>query len=126
MTIVILILFSMVVGYWLCIGLDYASIAGFLVEIAIVAVLIAQKSLVDHVRAVAGGLREGGLEGGREAVSMIVGRDPETLDESRRARAAIESLAENASDGVVAPAFWYACSACRACSPTRSSTPPIP
>jgi len=107
LTIVILILFSMVVGYWLCIGLDYASIAGFLVEIAIVAVLIAQKSLADHVAAVADGLRLGGLEGGRKAVSMIVGRDPETLDEFGVSRAAIESLAENASDGVIAPAIWY-------------------
>lgn len=106
-TIVILVLFCAVIGYWLCIALDYASIAGFLVEIAIVSVLIAQKSLADHVAAVSKGLREDGLAGGREAVSRIVGRDPETLDEFGVSRAAIESLAENASDGVIAPAFWY-------------------
>ena len=48
------------------------------------------------------------LEGGRRAVSQIVGRDPDVLDEAGVARAAIESLAENFSDGVVAPTFWLA------------------
>jgi cobalamin biosynthesis protein CobD len=81
---------------------------GFVVEIAIVAVFLAQKSLADHVAAVADGLRQGGLDGGRQAVSLIVGRDPKTLDEPGVCRAAIESLAENFADGVVAPAFWYA------------------
>ncbi len=81
---------------------------GLLAEVVIVAVLLAQKSLADHVHAVAAGLRAEGLVGGRKAVSRIVGRDPETLDEAGVSRAAIESLAENASDGVVAPAFWYA------------------
>ena len=82
--------------------------AGWLLEIAIVAVLLAQKSLADHVKAVATGLRRDGLAGGRLAVSRIVGRDPESLDEPGICRAAVESLAENFSDGVVAPAFWYA------------------
>ncbi len=68
--------------------------------------LLAQRSLWDHVAAVADGLRDGGLAGGRLAVSMIVGRNPETLDEAGVVRAAIESLAENFSDGVVAPALW--------------------
>jgi adenosylcobinamide-phosphate synthase len=81
---------------------------GLLAEIAVVAVFLAQKSLADHVRRVADALRADGLAGGRKAVSMIVGRDPERLDEADVCRAAIESLAENASDGVVAPAFWYA------------------
>ena len=81
---------------------------GMAVEIAVVAVFLAQKSLHDHVRAVSIGLREGGIEGGRQAVSMIVGRDPATLDEPAICRAGIESLAENFSDGVVAPALWYA------------------
>jgi adenosylcobinamide-phosphate synthase len=67
--------------------------------------LIAQRSLREHVARVADGL-ETGLAEGRHAVSMIVGRDPESLDEAGVARAAIESLAENFSDGVVAPAFW--------------------
>ena len=81
---------------------------GAVIEIAVVAVFLAQKSLHDHVRAVSIGLREGGIEGGRQAVSMIVGRDPATLDEPAICRAGIESLAENFSDGVVAPALWYA------------------
>ena len=70
--------------------------------------LLAQRSLYDHVRAVAEGLERGGVEGGRAAVGQIVGRDTRTLDEAGVARAAIESLAENFSDGVVAPALWFA------------------
>ncbi|WP_025840600.1 adenosylcobinamide-phosphate synthase CbiB [Asaia platycodi] len=70
--------------------------------------LIAQRALHDHVRAVLTGLKQGGLAGGRRAVSQIVGRDPETLDSAGIVRAAIESLSENFSDGVVAPVFWLA------------------
>ncbi|MEQ8740538.1 MAG: adenosylcobinamide-phosphate synthase CbiB [Hoeflea sp.] len=87
---------------------DRLGLLGMMFEVVIVAVFLAQKSLADHVGAVVEGFRESGLEGGRRAVSMIVGRDPETLDEAGVSRAAIESLAENFSDGVVAPAFWYA------------------
>ena len=70
--------------------------------------LIASRSLHDHVADVAQAVRNDGLTGGRIAVARIVGRDPEALDEPGIARAAIESLAENASDGVVAPVFWFA------------------
>ena len=70
--------------------------------------MIAQRSLYTHVQDVAVALRDEGLAGGRRAVSMIVGRNPEMLDEAGVARAAIESLAENFSDGVVAPTFWLA------------------
>jgi adenosylcobinamide-phosphate synthase len=70
--------------------------------------LLAQRSLHDHVRAVADGLDGGGLAGGRAAVSHIVGRNPDALNEAGVVRAAIESLAENFSDGVVAPALWCA------------------
>ncbi|WP_245580287.1 adenosylcobinamide-phosphate synthase CbiB [Niveispirillum irakense] len=70
--------------------------------------LLAQRSLYRFVAAVPAGLRKGGLTGGRQAVAHIVGRDPESLDEAGVSRAAIESLAENFSDGVVAPAFWLA------------------
>jgi len=70
--------------------------------------LIAQRSLWHHVAATATGLEKGGVAGGRAAVSHIVGRDPESLDEAGISRAAIESLAENFSDGIVAPAFWCA------------------
>ncbi|WP_305985498.1 adenosylcobinamide-phosphate synthase CbiB [Roseibium sp. MMSF_3544] len=72
------------------------------------AIFIAQNSLYRHVAAVRDGLEQGGLEGGRKAVAMIVGRDPEQLDEAGVSRAAIESCAENFSDGVVAPVFWFA------------------
>lgn len=81
---------------------------GWAAEILIVALLLAQRSLFEHVAAVAMALAGSGLAAGREAVSRIVGRDPQSLDAHGVARAAIESLAENFSDGVVAPAFWYA------------------
>src|SRR4029077_16919110 len=68
--------------------------------------LIAQRSLHEHVAGVADALEKAGAEGGRQAVAHIVGRDSEALDEAGVARAAIESLAENFSDGVVAPVLW--------------------
>ncbi|NNG70951.1 adenosylcobinamide-phosphate synthase CbiB [Rhizobium laguerreae] len=84
------------------------GLVGILLETGLVAIFLAQKSLADHVAAVVVALRDDGLAGGRAAVSRVVGRDPETLDEPAVCRAAIESLAENFSDGVVAPALWYA------------------
>jgi adenosylcobinamide-phosphate synthase len=69
---------------------------------------LAQRSLHSHVERVATALEQEGLTAGRKAVSHIVGRDVHTLDEAAVARAAIESLAENFSDGVVAPALWLA------------------
>jgi len=75
-------------------------------EILGVAILIAQRSLSQHVVAVADGLKISLVEA-RNRVSLIVGRDPATLDENGVARAAIESAAENWSDGVIAPAFWF-------------------
>ena len=69
--------------------------------------LLAQRSLHDHVAAVAAALPNG-LAQGRAAVSHIVGRDPDSLDAAAVARAAVESLAENFADGVVAPALWCA------------------
>jgi adenosylcobinamide-phosphate synthase len=76
------------------------------IEVIVAAILLAQKSLVQHVRAVADALRLS-LPGGRQAVSMIVGRDTAALDPPGVSRAAIESAAENLSDGVIAPAFWF-------------------
>jgi adenosylcobinamide-phosphate synthase len=70
--------------------------------------LVAQRSLEQHVIAVADALDVRGIEAGREAVAKIVGRDTAALDEAGVARAAIESLAESFSDGVVAPLFWMA------------------
>ena len=80
---------------------------GWVFEIVLGAVFLAHRSLIDHVSAVADGLGRG-LAEGRQAVSRIVGRDPERLNEAGVSRAAIESAAENFSDGVVAPAFWFA------------------
>jgi len=118
-------------GHWL----------GLAAEIMLVAILLAQRSLYEHVRRVRDAFKAfsgkvdtgfasenatrqsvrapfrfnrngkgsslGGLPAARETVSMIVGRDPETLDEAGVCRAAIETTAENFSDGVVAPAVWY-------------------
>ena len=70
--------------------------------------LLAARSLHDHVAAVARPLAAGDLDAARQAVAAIVGRDPRRLDRPAIARAAIESLAENTSDGVIAPLFWAA------------------
>ena len=82
------------------------SALGPLVEVIGAAILLAQKSLVTHVRTVAEGLRMS-LPQGRRAVSMIVSRDTTDMPAEGVARSAIESAAENLSDGVVAPAFWF-------------------
>ncbi|GGF59987.1 cobalamin biosynthesis protein CobD [Azorhizobium oxalatiphilum] len=79
---------------------------GFLLAGVLGSTLLAQRSLYWHVARVAWALETGGLVAGREAVSHIVGRDPQSLDVSGVTRGAIESLAENFSDGVVAPTFW--------------------
>jgi adenosylcobinamide-phosphate synthase len=76
-------------------------------EIVLAAMLLAQRSLFDHVRRVRDAFRDGGLPSARQAVSMIVGRNPDTLDEAGVCRAAIETTAESFSDGVTAPAIWY-------------------
>jgi adenosylcobinamide-phosphate synthase len=81
------------------------GLASTLVCGAVASTLLAQRSLDAHVRAVADALEQS-IEAGRQAVSMIVGRDTANLDEAGVSRAAIESLAENFSDGVVAPLFW--------------------
>ncbi len=86
-----------------------AVAAGWLGLVAagvVASALLAQRSLARHVAEVAEGLERGGVAAGRVAVARIVGRDPERLDEAGVARAAVESLAENFSDGVVAPVVW--------------------
>ncbi|WP_298974773.1 adenosylcobinamide-phosphate synthase CbiB [uncultured Roseobacter sp.] len=82
------------------------SALGPAVEILVAAVLLAQRSLVQHVSIVGDGLRVSVREG-RRMVARIVGRDTAAMDDSQIARAAIESAAENLSDGVIAPAFWF-------------------
>ncbi len=79
---------------------------GWVPELFLLTALIAGRGLYDRVRDVGIGLEQG-LEQGRDAVSHIVGRDPNHLDHHGVARAAIESCAENFSDGLIAPVFWY-------------------
>ena len=88
-------------------GLEAPRAAGLALTALIASSLIAQRSLDAHVLAVAEALLVG-LTAGRAAAAKIVGRDVAKLDEAGVARAAIESLAENFSDGVAAPAFWLA------------------
>jgi len=80
---------------------------GVAVEVLAVSILIAQRSLYGHVRRVYSAFADGALGAARDAVSKVVGRDPNALDGAGVCRAAIETTAENFSDGVVAPAFWY-------------------
>jgi len=86
---------------WLCRLIPF----GWVIEALLASTLLAQKSLGDAVAAVASGLLRS-LADGRIAVSHIVGRDPQALDEAGVSRAAVESLAESTSDAVIAPLFW--------------------
>jgi adenosylcobinamide-phosphate synthase len=103
---------ALLLGGALLLGWAVETLELWPLELALVATLLAQRSLYEHVAAVVFALRRdgaaGGLHAGRQAVGRIVGRDPERLDEAGVCRAAIESLAENFSDGIVAPALWYA------------------
>ena len=101
----VLALVLLVLGAGL-LGLVLAWLPGMLVEVIVAAVLLAQRSLVQHVRAVADALRLS-VGDGRRVVAMIVGRDTKAMDGPAVARGAIESAAENLSDGVIAPAFWF-------------------
>ena len=106
----LLVLFAAILPAWLLQAalMDWLWPLGLLLLALLTSSLLAQRSLYSHVLAVAEGLEKEGLSGGRQAVSMIVGRNPESLDEAAVSRAAIESLAENFSDGVVAPTFYCA------------------
>ena len=91
----------------IALGMAIAALpGGWALQIVVAAILLAQKSLVQHVQAVGDALRLS-LGDGQRAVAMIVGRDTAVLDRSGVARSAIESAAENFSDGVIAPAFWF-------------------
>ncbi|SFT33313.1 adenosylcobinamide-phosphate synthase CbiB [Sedimentitalea nanhaiensis] len=79
---------------------------GPLVQILCAAILLAQRSLVQHVQAVADALRLS-VGDARQAVAMIVSRDCSGMTDAQIARSAIESASENLSDGVIAPAFWF-------------------
>jgi adenosylcobinamide-phosphate synthase len=107
LALVVLLIPLVAAAWFVAKGLDGVP-GGWFLEGALASALIAQRSLHIHVAAVAQGLDAGGLTGGRQAAAMLVGRNPETLDAHGVCRAAIESCAENFSDGVVAPVFWYA------------------
>jgi adenosylcobinamide-phosphate synthase len=81
---------------------------GWIGTAVVASIFLAARSLHDHVAAVRDAFATGGIDAARAAVSRIVGRDPTSLDVARIWRAAIESTAENFSDGVVAPALWFA------------------
>ena len=106
-TVVLLVAASGLIGFSVEAALPQ-TLSGKIALGLIASVLIAQRSLYQHVAEVRSAFAEGGLAEARAAVSMIVGRDPEQLDEAGVSRAAIESCAENFSDGVVAPVFWLA------------------
>ena len=102
----VIVLVPAVIGLCVQLVLLWFVPLGLVIAALLATSFLSQKSLYDHVEAVADSLDSGGLAMGRVAVSRIVGRDPEALDRAAVCRAAIESLAENFSDGIVAPAFW--------------------
>jgi adenosylcobinamide-phosphate synthase len=81
---------------------------GWIGTVSVAAVMLAGRGLYDHVWAVASAFETAGIEAARKEIAKIVGRDPDSLDEAGISRAAIESAAENFSDGLVAPALWFA------------------
>ncbi len=107
LAIVVLVAGSAALG-WLIQQVLNALPLGWTVEAIVASVFIAQRSLYEHVARVQQAFASGGLNEARGAVSAIVGRDPQALDEAGVCRAAIETTAENFSDGVVAPALWFA------------------
>ncbi len=101
-TIFIAVIPAYYLEYWL---LEFGTIGQLLIAIA-ASVLLASKSLIAHVTQVKTSLENETLEQARIAVSKIVGRETDQLDRPAISRATIESLAENFSDGVVAPLLW--------------------
>lgn len=106
LALLVIVLVPAAIAFVLQIALWQIFPTGMVITAILATSLLSQKSLTEHVEAVADALDTGGLALGRIAVARIVGRDPERLDKPGVARAAIESLAENFSDGIVAPAFW--------------------
>ncbi len=100
----VIVVIALVLAAWV-LG-EFISLFGWLPQMLLAAVLLAQRSLVEHVQAVGDGLRLS-LGDGRMMVGRVVSRDTKTMDQSAVARSAIESGAENLSDGVMAPAFWF-------------------
>ena len=95
------------ISTWLAAMVLHSYSGGWIIDALLATTLIAQKSMRDHVLDVSRALSSSMSEA-RSAVAKIVGRETKSLDESGVARAALESLAENTADGIVAPVFWYA------------------
>lgn len=91
----------------IALGIILHGLFGWIADISICAIILAQKSLTYHVKAVGDALRLS-IGDGRRCVAMIVGRDTADMDQSAVVRGTIESAAENLSDGIIAPAFWFA------------------
>lgn len=90
-------------------GAYYINIyAGIVVESIMTYQILATKSLKKESMKVYHALKNQGIDEARQAVSMIVGRDTEALDQTGVAKAAVETIAENASDGVIAPMIYLA------------------
>ena len=105
----LVVIFVVVIAGGVGVAIAWTSLTnpwGWFIELTLIFTLLAGRSLYDHVNAVALGLDEN-TEAGRQAVRHIVGRNPSLLDDHGVARAAIESAAENFSDGLIAPVFWY-------------------
>ncbi|WP_065750027.1 adenosylcobinamide-phosphate synthase CbiB [Bradyrhizobium paxllaeri] len=106
-TVAVLVAIAGVAGFFLTEMMRFVT-GGNVILALVASIFIAQRSLYQHVSRVRLAFVSDGLTGARIAVSMIVGRDPDQLDEAAVSRAAIESTAENFSDGIVAPVFWLA------------------
>jgi adenosylcobinamide-phosphate synthase len=108
LTLMVLLVAALLSGFAIVGVLDrlFSGLLSLILCGVLASTLLAQRSLDQHVLAVAKGLEAEGVSGGRSAVAHIVGRETQNLDEAAICRAAIESLAENFSDGVVAPLFW--------------------
>jgi adenosylcobinamide-phosphate synthase len=106
--IIAMVFVGLVIGsvFWMLPNTGILGIISGIIQAVLLSILLAHKSLVHHVKEVASALSET-LPAGRHAVAAIVGRDVKSMDEASVARAAIESGAENFSDGLIAPAFWF-------------------
>ena len=102
---VVIAIIVIIIGWVLHVFIALYSL--WVLELILIAFLVAQRSLYDHVRSVSIALEKNGIEAGRRTVAHIVGRNTADLDRGGISRAAIESLAENFADGVVAPVLWY-------------------
>lgn len=104
---IIVVSVAALVGWGIEAGLHYLP-HGWIAEVFIVAILLAQRSLAGRTADVGRALRKDDIETARDGLRHLCSRDPKSLDRPAVARAAIESLSENFSDAVVAPAFWFA------------------